>query len=373
MPTQRYLKTFLLLLTLSFVLVGYSQTPKKSKFNSTWQINYNLGFTQFYGDASNNGYFKKFSGEIAFATGATVRRYFSPVFGLGLNLWYTGVKSHKDKNAVGGAVDYTLTGSYFDGNVNLLIDFNNLFWGTSPRKFSVYGILGIGYGSWNTSLYDAVGGGTLVSGSTIGNTTFKSGGFVVPAGIGMNYMLNDNWALNFEMNLRTVLNDDVDVWRDGFKYDQLLYTSFGVSYFIGGEKKSKSKKPKRTEPVKADVKLWDYRMNQGSSGSGSKPEVVPVTEPVSVAPSGVIYRVQILAKRNNIPTVASLKNRFNIQGVIYENYQDGIHRFSTGEFTTYQDALQHSYLIRDKGVHDAFVVAYENNRRIRITPEMKNR
>ncbi len=371
MPTNKSLKIIFLSLLLIPIITVHAQTNPRAKYTRNWQFNYNLGFTQFYGDASNNGYFNKFSGEIAFATGATVRKYFTPVFGLGLNLWYTGVKSHKLKSAIGDDVDFTLTGSYFDGNVNLLIDFNNLFWGPSSRKFSVYGILGIGYGSWNTTLSDALSGGVINSGSTIAGTTFNSGGFVVPAGVGMNYMINNNWALNFEMSLRTVLNDDVDVWSDGFKYDQLLYTSFGISYFFDGNKKQKSLKKKPTEPVKAQIPVWDYRTDQSNNeSSGSQPEVVPVS-PVTIVASGVVFRVQILAKRNNIPTVSDLKSRFNIQGVIYENVQDGIHRFSTGEFSSYNEALQYSYVVRDKGVHDAFVVAYKNNTRVIITSEMK--
>lgn len=372
MLTKNQLKIFLFCLLLFPVSIGYAQQKSKSVVTRNWQINYNLGFSQFYGDASNNGYFKKFSGETSFATGITARKYLSPVFGLGLNLWYSGVKSYKDKNASGEPVSFSLTGKYFDGNVNLLIDFSNLFWGVNSRKFSVYGIIGLGYGSWNTQLVDSLSGGTINSGDVIGDLTYESGGLVVPVGVGVNYMLNDNWALNFEMNLRTILNDDVDVWRDGFKYDQLLYTSVGVSYFIntGGKTKSKTKKVQSSSgPVKPGVPVYDYRLQSPSTSSiASKPEI-ELIEPEM--PSGIVYRVQILAKRNNLPTIESLKMRFNITGNIYENIQNSIHRYSTGTFSTYKEALRHSYLIRDKGVHDAFVVAYQNNTRVNITAEMK--
>ncbi len=373
MPINRKFKIILVFLLLFPIVSTYGQNNTRVKHVPDWQINYNLGFTEFYGDASNNGYFAKFNGEIAFATGATVRKYFTPAFGLGFNLWYTGLKSHKVKSATGAVVDFTLTGNYFDGNINLLVDFNSLFWGPSSRKFYVYGILGIGYGTWNTTLSDAISGGVINSGSTIAGTTFKTSGFVVPAGAGVNYMINNNWALNFEMNLRTVLGDDVDVWRDGFKYDQLLYTSIGISYFFDGKKKPKSPKKKTMAPVKSDIPVWDYRTDKTSSSpTTSKPEVVPVS-PGTIAPGGVIFRVQILAKRNNIPTKNTLKSRFNIQGIVYENVQDGLHRFSTGEFLSYNEAVQYSYVLRGKGVVDAFVVAYSNNKRVTITPEMKKR
>lgn len=373
MPTKNHIKNLLLYLLLFLVTTGYAQQKKSGIVIRDWQINYNLGFTQFYGDASNSGYFSKFSGQIAFGTGVTVRKYLNPIFGLGINLWYTGLKSNKDKKATGVPVNFNLTGSYFDGNVNLLIDFNNLFWGTDSRKFSVYGIIGLGYASWNTTLMDSLSGGSVSSGDVVGDITYKKGGFVVPVGVGINYMLSDNWALNFEMNLRTVLDDDVDVWRDGFKFDQPLYTSIGVSYFINNNR-SKTSKPKavQSEPVKPSVPLYDYRLQTPSeSTSSTEQEEIILVDPIM--PTGVVYRVQILAKRNNLPTIESLKRRFNINGDVFENIQNGIHRYSTGTFISYKEALQHSYLMKNKGVHDAFVVAYRNNIRITISPEMKNK
>ena len=209
MPDKSFVKIFFSFLFVVMVLSSTGQTMNKtsSNFTNNLQINYNLGFTEFYGDASNNGYFKKFSGEIAFASGLTVRKYLNPVFGVGVNLWYSGIKSHKDRKATGDSANFALTGSYFDGNANLLIDFSNLFWGSGSRKLSVYGTIGLGYASWNSQLTDYITGTIKNSGDAIGTNSYKNGGFVVPVGLGVNYMFGDSWALNFEMNLRTVLND----------------------------------------------------------------------------------------------------------------------------------------------------------------------
>ena len=88
-------------------------------------------------------------------------------------------------------------------------------------------------------------------------------------------------------------------------------------------------------------------------------------------PSGIVYRVQVLAKRDKLPSYNYLRERYNIVSDIYENYQDGVYRYSTGSFNTYQEALRHSYLMKDKGVQDAFVVAYKNNSRVKISSDMK--
>lgn len=382
MTYRNFVKIFLVFLFVLPVLNGVGQitVPSNRGFSDNWQINYNLGFTEFYGDASNNGYFKKFSGELAFATGITVRKYFNPAFGLGINLWYSGIKSHKEKGATGVPTNFILTGKYFDGNVNLLVDFNSLFWGTSSRKLSVYGTAGLGYATWNSKLVDSITGTTTNSGDAIGTGSYKKGGFVVPLGLGLNYMLGNSWALNFEMNLRTVINDDVDVWRDGFKYDQLLYTSIGVSYFINRKTKDKSQRAEKKvvcpeEPIKP-IPLYDYQVRPNSQKKSSNINSgiilidVPVQKKIDV-PSGIAYRVQIFAKRNKLPSYNYLRERFNIADDIYENYQDSVYRYSTGSFSTYRDALRHSYLMKDKGVHDAFVVAYKNDRRISISNEMK--
>ncbi len=247
MPDRGLTKIFFTVILVLIVLENFGQRTSNLKNNlaGNLQINYNLGFTQFYGDASSNGYFKKFSGEISFASGATVRKYINPSFGLGINFLYSGLKSNKVVRATGDSANFILTGKYFDGNVNLLVDFNSLLWGPSARKVSVYGIVGLGYAAWNSKLVDSLTYTVKNSGDTIGNSTYKKGGFVVPLALGVNFMLSNNWALNIEMNLRNVFNDDVDVWRDGFKYDQVLYTSIGISYFINRKSNSNNKKKKK--------------------------------------------------------------------------------------------------------------------------------
>ncbi len=123
--------TIIVLLLILFTINISAQSNKNTCISKDWQFNYHLGFTQFYGDVSTNGYFKKFSGEIAFATGITARKYIKPALGIGVNLWYSGIKSNKSEHSSGIPTSFSLTGNYFDGNVNLLVDFNTLFWGVS--------------------------------------------------------------------------------------------------------------------------------------------------------------------------------------------------------------------------------------------------
>ncbi len=370
--------TIIVLLLILFTINISAQSNKNTCVSKDWQFNYNLGFTEFYGDASTNGYFKKFSGEIAFATGVTARKYIKPAIGIGVNLWYSGIKSNKSEHSSGVPTSFSLTGNYFDGNVNLLVDFNTLFWGVSERKLSVYGIVGVGYSTWSTTLTNELTGQIINNGDTIGDGYYKKGAFVFPVGLGLNYMLSKSWALNFEMNLRTIINDDVDLWRDGFKYDQLLYTSVGVSYFINrnGHKKRSVRNLRGGVPIKS-VSTYDYQVRNNQTqkiSSSTSPSVILIETPVEkkvIIPSEIIYKVQIFATRNKMPSFKYLREKYNIVGDIYENYQNGIYRYSTGSYNNYHEAINHVYIMKNKGVADAFVAAYKYDIRISITPEMK--
>ena len=391
-----YLKKILLLLLIVFAFTAKSQVNNTSKSSNMWQLNYNLGFTQFYGDVSSSGYFDKLSGQIGFATGATARWYFNPVVGIGGNFLYGNLKSNKDQLSSGDDCNYTLTGKYFDANLHLVVDFSNLFWGIKDRKLSIYGTLGMGYATWQSELYDGITGTITVSGDDIGDYTYKNMGFEMPVSMGINYMLNNSWSLNMDISLRTVFIDDVDVWRDGFKYDQLVYTGFGISYFINSSaqksvKKTKSKKSTYSETSKktitdpqiidqtpidpnATIPFYDFDYSQvkkrNTEVKKSTPEISTYNAPVVSYNDKLVFRVQILAisKRADINYIRS---KYNISGDIHENYSGGIYRYSVGSFSSYNQAVNYSKNLKYNGISDAFVVAYENNKKVNITSGMK--
>lgn len=406
------------LLTVFTCSFSFTQTIRSSSdgFFTNTELNYSLGFSQFYGDASSAGFFKKLSGEIGFTQSINLKKHFSPVIAVGLNGYYGCVKSHKTTSGSGTPIDYSLAGSYGDINLRTFVDFNNLFWGRDySRKLSAYGWLGFGYGFWSTGLtnnstaaYREVG--DPVVGSTTGET-YKKGGFVMPFGLGVNYRLNNNWALNVVGDYRLVFNDDVDVWRGGSKSDNLFFMGVGVSYYIKpGFTKSKSRvrkskpkqvnyqekksnnqqegtikkedKPKIVEPNRkqlGDIPIYDidYKATKSSS-KGVSPNKKTSIEILEIQPQsssnikGIVYRVQILAKSSKLQSFQYLRDRYNINGDIFEVYQDGVYRYSLGEFSNYRDAYQYSQGLKSKGIGDAFVVVYKDGKRIQLTKEMKS-
>lgn len=407
------------LLTVFTGSLSFTQTLKNSSdgiFNNV-ELNYSLGFSQFYGDASSSGFFKKLSGEIGLSQSIIIKKHFSPVLAIGLNGYYSSVKSHKTISGSGTAIDYVFAGNYGDINLRAFVDFNNLFWGKDyNRKLSTNGWLGIGYGFWSTGLtnnttstYREVG--DPVVGSTTGET-YKKAGFVMPFGLGVNYRLSDNWAVNIVGDYRLVFNDDVDVWRGGSKSDHLFYIGVGLSYYINPgftrtksrvrkskpkqvnyqEKKNnteqkdifnnKEDKPRVAEPNKKsleEIPIYDidYRAaKQAQDGIASKQnkgaDVLEIKTKTSSNINGIIFRVQILAKSTKLNNVQYLREKYNLSSDILEVYQDGVYRYSLGEFSNYRDAFRYSENLRNKGLRDAFVVVYKDGKRIKLTKEMKS-
>ncbi|MDP2721693.1 MAG: SPOR domain-containing protein [Bacteroidales bacterium] len=388
MPKPIVFLSVAILFMLSQALSGQTQSFKADQsYTYDWQFNYHLGFTQFYGDASNNGYFKKLSGESGFGTGVTARKSLSSNFAVGATFLYSKLKSHKIKSAIGSAVDFTLSGNYTDGSVHLYVDLSNLFWGEANRKFNVYTTIGLGFASWNTQLADNLSGQVIISGDTVNGITTKKSGAVIPVGLGINYLLGNNWALNFEGNLRSVMNDDVDMWADGFKFDQPFYTQIGISYYfnaggskkerkVRGERPRKSNQPKPYQKNTDQIPLYDYTKQPIKPATKAVPKVESeFTENKPVTPVvnqyGLVYRVQILAKNQALRSVTGLKQQFGLNTEVFENYQDGVYRYSVGSFTTYRQALSYAQELKQKGIADAFVVVYQNNKRVKLTDDLK--
>jgi len=385
---------FLFQLFILLVFLPYSDSfgqelnQNRHRFKDNWVVDLNVGYSTFFGDASNKGYFGKFFKELGFSSGLTARKMFVPAFGLGLNFQYARLYSLKDKNSLGQPVNFEMIGNYMDFNVHGYVDYGSLFWGYNEKRwFTVYSTIGLGIAYFNTTLYDHATGMTRESGQTYGGIKYGKVGAVVPIGLGMNFKVSPHWAINVEGNLRTVLSDKVDVWDDGFPVDQPFLTSVGISYYInygfhskrksscGCNKTATTTYPSNLEPIPFyDYNRWSTSYHRSLNQEPVKPVKINLDtleiEDNTKSTDGIVYRVQILAKKEKLKDLALFKQRYGITDDIHENYQDGIYRYSIGYFRNYQDALKYSKVIKNKGVFDAFVVVYKDNVRIPLTPEL---
>ncbi len=372
----------------TFLQAQELNTSSGYAFKDNWAIQFQPGFSQFYGDASNHNYFQKFSGEIDFSAELSARKMFMPALGAGMFLSYAGLKSLKDQKADGTKVDFSLGGNYYDAGLFLYVNFNHLFAGYKPtRRFSVYGTIGAGWAFWDSWLTDGITGIILKSGTTIGGYTYKTSAFVVPIGLGVNWRISNRWAVNIGGTLRTVVNDDVDVWHDGFKYDQVLTTQIGITYHIRpgwGTGTSKKKKTKQKEiccnedqyKEKAPIPIYDYDAVPLAAPTVVKPTAKPAHHPQPVeltkkkTASPLEYRVQILAVTQPV-SVKTLQNRYHLPFTPVENRENRLYRYTVGNFSQYSEALSWAQKIRNLGIRDAFVVAYRNGHRVPLVKGQK--
>lgn len=97
----------------------------------------------------------------------------------------------------------------------------------------------------------------------------------------------------------------------------------------------------------------------------AKPET-PATEtpkapPAAQASNAVIYRIQFAARSQPLNVQQAPYNTF--KAVNFE-LNNGIYRYMAGNFTKYSEAQQHLSEIKTKGFADAFIVVYQQGKRL---------
>ena len=98
--------------------------------------------------------------------------------------------------------------------------------------------------------------------------------------------------------------------------------------------------------------------------------VVPRTGPIPIdapMPSGVVYKVQIGAFKQEIPNELFS----DLAPVSGESVGNGLTRYAVGMFTTPEGALKATQTVRERGYRDAFVVAYQDGRRVSLSQAMR--
>ncbi len=80
--------------------------------------------------------------------------------------------------------------------------------------------------------------------------------------------------------------------------------------------------------------------------------------------SGIVYSVQILAARKSGMEASGIKAIFDLDEEVYMEESDGLKRYTVGSFNSVAKAVELLRKVVDKGISDAFVVAYKDGKRI---------
>lgn len=93
-------------------------------------------------------------------------------------------------------------------------------------------------------------------------------------------------------------------------------------------------------------------------------EEIPIDAPM---PTGVVYKVQVGAFRNALPSEAFS----DMTPVTGEHAGNGLVRYTAGMFTSAQGASEAGAKVRGRGYRDAFVVAYMDGKRVPLRDAMQ--
>lgn len=368
----------ILIFTCQHIYAQQHQGSQNSILVRDWEAGLNLGFTQYYGDINHRSFFEKLgAGETKFGVGVFGRKHFNAYLGLGAQFQYLSLRSEKETFSDGRPANLEFTGSTYHFGIHAYLNFSNLFFGAKDRMVGVYGLAGLGYLGWQSQLWDTQLDALIWDNATIDPNVFNTGAVMLPLSLGADIRLTDQWRLNVESSLQTIFSDHLDFYEDGFPRDIMLFTFVGVSYVINYQQKKRDVSPRqtgsrRTEPVRViDYEATSPRQRTVPAASMTRElPVVSIDQPDSHT-GPYEFRVQVIAmSRTRIDTEA-FRRRYNIDTPIVENTFGGLYRYSTGRFSNFSEAEAYSRVIRAKGIHDAFVVVYRGNERIRITSDMK--
>jgi len=380
----------LVLLFLIFSLPGFSQVQTASPdynavLTNTGQFGLTFGPAIYYGDL-NVGHFT-FKRSTGLAASLFGQYYFSNAFGIRVSL-YSGILNGGIKSYVnnGALVEDSFTGIILEGDLHILLNFSNLFFGQSPkRRFFVYGITGLGYGGWYSKLNNKVYNfDSLATDNPLSN--FHAS-FVIPAGIGFYYRIGNRLNLGLEYSYKTYLSDNLDNTAGGYHYDAVHYVALNISFNLGtGLARERGSKPLKSMQLQPSDYPASYPVHQAVYTS--PPEArhteqrMPATEVARtgnkvVSPSGSIvppranpktrkavwYSVQIFAVEHHKYTAGWIKNHYHISEEVRVETKGKIERFIVGKCADTECARALKGKMQGKGIHDAFIVVYQNGRR----------
>lgn len=110
-------------------------------------------------------------------------------------------------------------------------------------------------------------------------------------------------------------------------------------------------KPAVTEPVKP------------ATTTPTKPATTVTAPPAPLA--GLEYRVQVRAIHGGKESANRIQNELKLSTPVFEDLHRGYYKYSTGQFTNYQEANElKNYLRANQTTSDAFVVAFYNGQRL---------
>jgi hypothetical protein len=355
-----------------------SELPHK-QWSNAWRITMAGGMTYQVCDIREYRFYEVFRNINDWRYGGSLmlERQLSPVFSLRGQGFY-GVFAGTAPD-----LDRKFKAENIEGTLSTSIDLNNLFGrNRNDRAFTLNLILGAGLANYSTTLSE------ISTGNTVRRSGFGTGlglggrllDALVMAGLGADFRLDDHWSLRLESVNRMLNSDLLDLTEGGRKYDAYNYSSVGISYTFGSNRRV-SKVPesepfviveKQTEPVRPTASFNQVIDILAVDSLEVKHEVIETFVPVETTVqktveketsiSGIEYRIQIRARYEGKVSIGELSKKYNIpESEIYESTHNRYYIYTVGSFASYEQAAEKRNDIRSVNkVYDAFIVVFKN-------------
>lgn len=351
-----------------------------------WRLGLHIGPTVFAGDIMGEKNTDALS-DMQLQAGFSLEKRLCAPIDLRLGVSSGKLKGTQEKYHSGAIADVYFDNHYFDFDVDLKLDLVKMFNENTP--FSIYLTGGIGYCSFNADAKRI---------STDNEIAHVDGGSLMfPIGAGINFRVANNWNINLEGVMKLATGDDLDT-REVNINDKALDDMYGVAklgiiYTFGSKKDVVVKEVVRyIEPLEEEVVEQPVIAEEIEETAEPEQQVVaetaptqavaetpvvvaeetkpePVKAPVkstgTIIVPGLTYRIQILAKKEQGNKINEIQQKYGFIGKITtEVDKDGLTKYYIGSFQTFDGAKEYRDSLEKKGIQNAFIVPFKDNKRI---------
>jgi len=387
------------------------------KFLPHWYVDANIGISYSQGDIAKYTDFPKLPDFKNIGTGLEIGfgRQLSQVLGVNASFYY-GLLKGESKNGDNFESDL------FDFKLNATVNFNKLFNKSSDNKLNFHARAGIGQAQYRTKVLDARGttlyGYDKSLGGLRGNgIEGRRVAMIYPISLGLDYKLADNMLLYADFMVKLTNTDLIDGQIAGNNNDNYNFTSIGIRFNFHKKKKLTAEQD-TVEVIKdklAEKPIQSAELNQAKDSVlskvmveqlsdlivaklkpvieaeiASKPIIeekhetkqtkeigekqtihdakIPETSKQSITSKASIeYFVQIRASFKQALEISDLSRKFNLDKskIIYSGIYNDWYIYTVGSFASKKDAAQErENLIKNHGVDGAFIIHFENGKKI---------
>lgn len=185
--------------------------------------------------------------------------------------------------------------------------------------------------------------------------------------------IQQSFVKNLKRKNRTVKQAGFLVLRNTYMPSVLVETGFLTNSKEGAYLNSKKGQTEMSNAIAKAVLRYKASLDGTLSDDIVLDETTPSTAPtneIENLQSTILYKIQIAASKNKISPVA-----YNFKGLspVTRIKKGSLYRYYFGNFTSYQEAESSIPKVIKKGYRGAYIKAFENDKQLSITPEMKSK